>query len=647
MDTHTLEILEFPKVRDVLASYTSSTLGKERATAWRPLPNLETAEKSIALVTEMTEAISAKMPPPLSGVVDVRLLVRRAFVNSMLTPSELIQVKEVLIATGSMFRYRMKLNPRWHGLIELLSRMEDLGSIAKLIEAAVDNRGNVHDAASSDLANVRQTLRALDERIQNELKRLLRDPDIREALRYPSSTMSGDHHVLPVAVNYRQRIPGVVHRTSGTGDTIFVEPAIISNLNAERGLLKVEEEKEIAKVLRRLSAEIGKYSKQLQHAMDVFAEFDLITAKAKFSLEYQMTPPVLNDQGKIHLRNARHPLLLHLFKHKPVLQTTETTALSEGLPPLPEVVPIDLRLGIEFDLLIITGPNTGGKTVALKTTALCCLMAQAGMHIPADSHCLVPFLNHILADIGDEQSLEQSLSTFSAHVSRMSQILKVVDKNSLVLLDELGAGTDPVEGAALGRAILDELSHIGCKAMVTTHIGDLKTYAFNNERAENAAVEFDVQTLRPTYRLLTGQFGRSCALQIARRLKLPRDLIHRAHKYLKRRQRKNSSEIEKLQLAREAAEKARLEAMEAEREAQKVREELTRQQKELQVKHAAESSLYNFRNNLKQGTEVYVEKYDQMGQVVRVDYQKAIAVIKAGLGQWEVPLPGLFPPERR
>jgi DNA mismatch repair protein MutS2 len=306
-----------------------------------------------------------------------------------------------------------------------------------------------------------------------------------------------------------------------------------------------------------------------------------------------------------------------------------------------EVVPIDIRLGFAFNLLIITGPNTGGKTVCLKTTGLLCLMAQSGMHIPAGEGSSVPVFHQVLADIGDEQSLEQSLSTFSSHMSRIASILRTADAQSLVLLDELGAGTDPTEGAVLGRAILDGLNRLGCRAMVTTHLGDLKTYAFHNDKAENAAVEFDVETLRPTYRLHIGQFGMSCALQIARRLKLPRDLLRRAHRYLKRKQ-KRAPEILQLQRLRADAEKAREEALRAQHAAEKEAEQLRLKQAALEREAEEAATLRDWRLRLQPGDAVRVPRFDKQGKIVRVDHKRNVAVVSLGIGQWEVPLEEVF-----
>jgi DNA mismatch repair protein MutS2 len=627
MDEHTLELLQFGKVRELLAGYAAGSLGKELAQQAEPSTDPKTIRAALALVTEMVAALGQGQSPPFGGLHDVRLLARRAAIGSMLTAEQLLEVADTLTCTGNMFRYRMRLDERFQRLIALLNPVEDLGLVAKTITGCIDSRGHVLDMASRELAQVRQQLADVDERVQNQIKRLLRDPELRKILRYPNATVSGDHYVLPVAVNHRHRLQGVVHRTSSTGETVFIEPAGVASLSAERAVLKSEEEREIRRILRRLSGDVGKVARALGHAIEAMAQLDFITAKARFSRDYGMAAPDLDTDGRLWLRQARHPLLEQLFR-------TDQSGRS--------VVPIDVRLGQPFRLLIITGPNTGGKTVSLKTTGLLCLMAQAGMHIPAADGSAVPVFHEVLADIGDEQSLEQSLSTFSSHMSRIAAILRAANAQSLVLLDELGAGTDPTEGAALGRAILDQLDQVGCRAMVTTHLGDLKTYAFHNERAENAAVEFDVETLRPTYRLQIGQFGMSNALKIARRLKLPRDLLKRAHRYLRRRQRR-APEMAKLQQLREETEKAREEALVAQHEADRQREEY--RQKMVQMEREAEeaAALREARARLQPNDAVRVPRFDKPGRIVRVDHKRNLAVVSLGLGQWEVPLEEVFP----
>jgi DNA mismatch repair protein MutS2 len=627
MDAHTLGLLEFDKVRDLLAGYAASSLGRELARQVEPSTDPEPIRAELALVSEMVTALELNQPPPFGGLHDVRLLVRRAAIGAMLSAEQLLEVAETLICTGAIYRYRMRLDERLTGLIDLLGGIEDLGVVAKTIGGCIDGRGHVLDMASRELAAVRQRLFELDEKVKSEVRRLLRDPELRRILSYPNATVNGDHYVLPVAVNHRHKITGVVHRVSGTGETVFIEPASIANLSAERITLKAEEDREVKRILRRLTAEVGRVARPLTYALDVIARLDLITAKARFSRDYRMSAPDLNSDGRLWLRSARHPLLEHLFR-------------SDG--PSRQVVPIDVRLGIGFNLLIITGPNTGGKTVTLKTTGLLCLMAQSGMHVPASEGSTVPVFRHVLADIGDEQSLEQSLSTFSSHVSRIASIFEQADENALVLLDELGAGTDPTEGAALGRAILDQLDAVGCRAIVTTHLGDLKTYAFNNDRAENGAVEFDVETLRPTYRLHIGQFGMSNALKIARRLNLPRDLLRRAHKYLRRRKGK-TAELARLQQLREEAEKARTAALAAEHEAGRQREEYARKKAELEKEAREEVELREWRTRLQPNELVHVTRFDKTGRVVRVNPQKLTVVVSVGLGQWEVPFDEVLP----
>jgi DNA mismatch repair protein MutS2 len=638
MDAHTLELLEFDKVRELLAGYAACSLGKELARAVEPATDPEAIRRELTLVSEMAEALGLGQSPPFGGLHDVRLLVRRAAIGGMLTAEQLLEVADTLTCTGAMYRYRMRLDGHCQRLIDLMAPIEDLGPVAKSIGGCIDGRGHVLDLASRELSEIRRKLADLDERVQSQIKKLLRDPELRKILRYPNATVNGDHYVLPVAVNHRQKVPGVVHRTSSTGETIFIEPTIVSHLSAERTVLKGDEDREVRRVLRRLSGEVGKVSRQTAVAIDVMARLDLITAKARHSRDFNMARPDLNTEGKLWLRQARHPVLEQLFRAAPEIQ--------ESAPPssrvTKQVVPIDVRLGITFNLLVITGPNTGGKTVTLKTVGLLCLMAQSGMHIPAAEGSTVPVFTQVLADIGDEQSLEQSLSTFSSHISRIAGILKTADAQSLVLLDELGAGTDPTEGAALGRAILDKLDEIGGRAMVTTHLGDLKTYAFSNKNAENAAVEFDIETLRPTYRLLIGQFGMSNALKIARRLKLPRDLLARAHRYLRRRQRK-APELIRLQELREDAERAREEALRQQHEAECQKQEY--QQKLAEAAREAEqaAALRDWRARLRPDERVHVTRFNSPGKIVRVDHKRAVAVVSVGMGQWEVPFEELLP----
>jgi DNA mismatch repair protein MutS2 len=415
------------------------------------------------------------------------------------------------------------------------------------------------------------------------------------------------------------------------------------------------------------------------------SELDLVHARARLSEDYRMSPPDLNDKGRLVLRQARHPLLEAILREDPGLpqsrtiltdsaadaaqrdqsqgefgqvittsaqppSPTESVALTNTLKQEPRsVVSIDVHLGVQFQIMVVTGPNTGGKTVALKTVGLIAIMAQSGLHIPAGEGSQVPVFDDVLADIGDEQSLEQSLSTFSSHVRRISQILGKATERSLVLLDELGAGTDPAEGAALGRSILDELDSIGCRSMVTTHIGDLKSYALTNPRAENAAVEFDVETLRPRYRLHIGDIGQSNALQIARRLHLAEHLVSRAEAYLQQRGGTASPEWGLIQKLRHEAEQARQAALQAQAEAERTREALALRLADLQREAEQVENLADARARLKPGDRVVVPRlgYDRPGRVVRLDPRKKTAVVAIGHVTWNVSIEELIPQTAR
>jgi DNA mismatch repair protein MutS2 len=318
MDAHTLELLEFNKVRELLAGYAACSLGKELARQLTPSTNVERIRADLALVSEMTEALGQGLAPPFGGLHDVRLLVRRAAIGAVLTAEQLLEVADTLTCTGNIYRYRMRLDERSDHLIELLTPVEDLGPVAKSITGCIDGRGHVLDMASRELAEVRRQLGDLEDRVQGEIRKLLRDPKLREILRYPNATVRGDHYVLPVAVNHRQKLNGVVHGTSSTGETVFLEPASVAGLSSERAVLKGEEDREIRRILRRLTGEVARVAKPLTFSLDILARLDLITAKARFSRDFRMYAPDVNTNGQLWLRQARHPILENLFRNGPM-----------------------------------------------------------------------------------------------------------------------------------------------------------------------------------------------------------------------------------------------------------------------------------------------------------------------------------------
>src|SRR5437764_12642006 len=308
MDAHTLDLLEFDKVRSLLAEYAATSLGAELARRVEPSRDVGKVRTDLALVAAMVEALLANQAPPFAGVHDIRLLVRRAAIGTMLTAEQLLQIADTLTATGAFYRYRMRLDGRLGRLIELLAPIEDLGPVGKTITGSIDGRGHVMESASPELAEIRQKLGTVDDRVQHEIKKLLRDPQLRAILRYPNATVNGDHYVVPVAVNHRQKLQGVVHRTSSTGETVFIEPSGVATLSAERAVLKGEEDREIRRILRRLSGEVSRVARPLAFAIDILARLDLITAKARFSRDFDMYAPEINTEGKLWLRQARHPL---------------------------------------------------------------------------------------------------------------------------------------------------------------------------------------------------------------------------------------------------------------------------------------------------------------------------------------------------
>lgn len=650
MDAHTLSLLEFDKVRELVAARAASALGKERARDLSPLRDLGTIRHRQALTTEMAEALAAGLAPPVGGLRDIRAAVRRAATGAALAAEELAEIAAVLRTIGDLDRWLGRIAEEFPRLADLKGSVAEFSGLANTIGSCLDERAQVLDTASRKLSSIRREIGAAEERIQDTLRRLLRSTEIRRILRYPNFTMVGHHYVLPIAKDHRGEIAGSVLRTSASNETVFIEPQAIAEQSAQLSFLRAREQKEVRRVLRWLSAQVGQVADLLLGSLETLADLDLIHAQGRASLDFRMAPPDFNEEGRVGLRRARHPLLEALFLSRRGERARPAPPPPQGDPaPVPppdeSVVPIDVTLGYRANILVITGPNTGGKTVAIKTVALLAVMAQCGLHVPAAEGSQLPVFDQVLADIGDEQSLEQSLSTFSSHIRRIREILATATPRSLVILDELGAGTDPAEGAALGRAILDELDSIGCRAVVTTHIGDLKTYAFTNPRAENAAVEFDMESLRPLYRLRIGDIGQSNALLIARRLDLPEHLVTRAEAHLQQAKGRELPEWEMIARLRKEAEQARQSALEAKADADRTRDALAQRLADLQTQESNASKLVEARSRLQPGDRVVVPRfgYDRPGRVVKIDARKGQAQVAIGMMKWDVPISELIP----
>lgn len=651
MDEQSLRLLQFDKVRERAARFARSALARDRVLTLQPTHDVAAVKEAVGRTAEMVEALAARLEPPVGGLFDVAMPLKRAKLGVLIELEPMRQIRDLIDLAGRTYDYWLRLGTDYPRLEKFLSDLEDQRHIARAIDAAIDEKGRVRDHATPELATVRAELAAHEEKIQIELRRLLRSAEVRKALRFTQATLSGEHHVLPVAVNYRHVVPGVVHRVSSTGETIYIEPAKVAEITAEMALLRSAEAREVRRVLRRLTDLVARDVDRLLQSLEILTELDTIRTKADYAIAFDMTAPDVSDRGPLRLREARHPILLDLFRERAtaapavtedVTHSESTIASPDGKQAPNQVVPISVTLGDTFDILVVTGPNTGGKTVAIKTIGLFAAMAQSGFLIPANVGSRLPVFRDVLVDIGDEQSLEQSLSTFSAHISRIGSILERAGGDTLVLLDELGAGTDPTEGAALGRAILDELIDRRALAIVTTHLGDLKTYALTAERAENGAVEFDPVTLRPTYRLLVGQFGQSCALKIARRLKFPRHVLERAKKKLRKKGRK-AKELADLQGLREEAIKARESATRAEEEARQAAEGLAKKTEQLQQEQKVSAEIERLRETLRPGDQVRVPRFDKLGTVVRVDSRRRQIAVSVGKVEWELRLDEVIP----
>ena len=566
MDPHSLSLLEYDKVKAMLASYAACSLGRAEAARLAPLTDPERIRRAIAETTEVRGLLERRGRLPMAGMTDLRpLIAATEEAEKPLEPQNLLELRNTLVAARELrllFEQEAESCPH---LADLGNRLGDFEELCFIIERTVERDGTVRDDASPQLSDIRRRLASALAALRQRAYEVASRPSIKPLLQSEAVTIRRGRYVLAVKAERRHELDGIIHDRSQTGATVYVEPRELVLLGNEVDDLRFEERREVERLLWRITLAVRDQRRDILATLDTLAHLDLTYAKARFSADFAMSAPEVRQPGHMEVRNARHPILLRVLERDP-----------HGTHQR-RVVPISYRLGDDFDLLVITGPNTGGKTVALKTIGLLALMAQSGMHVPADPGAVFPIYTNVLADIGDEQSIEQNLSTFSSHMRQIIRILGKAHSRTLVLLDELGAGTDPAEGAGIGTAVLDFLRSRRAHTVVTTHIGELKAYAFRRRRAMNAACEFDDQTLRPTYRLLIGQPGNSNALAIARRLGLPHHIVRRAESILRRTRGDGARLIDELTRTRRQAERDREKAKELRQEAQQLKERTERE----------------------------------------------------------------------
>jgi DNA mismatch repair protein MutS2 len=570
VNQHALHVLEYSQVTELVARYAASGLGKRRALELTPLADLGRVQTLLQETTELKSLLEPENVLPMGGLRDLfPLLDRLVQGDDILVPEELLVVADTLRGARNVRAYLAEADASLPLMRHYASAIHVYPEVEERIFGALNDGGAIRNTASSRLKSVRREIQQSRSRIQAKLQSLLRSSEIAPLLQDTGIRDVNGRPTLAVKAQHAARLPGARRDRSATGSTIFVEPEAVRSMSAELETLLNDEKAEMKRILQELTALIAARQQELRQSLDVLAHIDMTYAKVRFSREFGMNPPELNTEGILRLRQACHPLLLELHR-----QT--------GEPAI--VVPLDVELGDRFQTLIVTGPNTGGKTLTLKTIGLLALMAQSGLHVPAEA-AVLPVFGDVLADIGDEQSIEQSLSTFSSHLRNIAEILSQADSRALVLMDELGGGTDPAEGAALARAILEFLQERQARTAVSTHISELKRLAFTVPGVENASIEFDLETLAPTHRLLTGTPGGSNALAIARRMGLPGEVIDRAESSAL--EGGPSAEImDQLQTARSAAAVHQRETEQRRLEAQRLEEEWRQRLDQLEGREA-------------------------------------------------------------
>ena len=550
MNNKALKTLEYNKITDRLASHASSEPGIKLCRELQPMMDMDEINSALKQTSDAVSRIFRHGSISFAGLKDIRPLTKALEVGSALGMSELLDICSLLKVAAGARRYGVSEDEAADSLSGLFNVIYDIADVRREIERCILSEDEIADDASAELKNIRRQMRICTERIRTELNSMLNGSD-RTYLQEAVITTRGGRYCIPVKAEYKSQVPGMVHDQSKAGSTFFIEPMSVVRLNNEIREYEVKESEEIAKILASLSAMAGNYTAELDADYDILSQLDFIFAKAKLSFEYKGSEPIMNTRGYINIRKGRHPLI-----------------------DSRKVVPIDVSIGDKYSELIITGPNTGGKTVTLKTIGLFSLLGQSGLHIPAADNSELTVFNDIFADIGDEQSIEQSLSTFSSHMKNIIEILAKADSNSLVLFDELCAGTDPTEGAALAISILTSLHKLRVTTVATTHYSELKIFALSTEGVQNACCEFDVATLAPTYRLLIGIPGKSNAFAISGKLGLPQYIIDDAKESLASEDVAFEDVISDLEKSRVTIEREKLELEEYKKEVEDLKNQL-------------------------------------------------------------------------
>ncbi len=571
--------LELDKVLELLAQHTSCEDARLAALSLEPQTDLASAQALMNQTRDAHMLLARFGGPAFGGLINVNNALYRADAGSTLSLRELLNVASVLHVIRTISQWRSTNEGVATVLDVYFNALMPNRFLEDSITTTIISEEEIADNASPTLADIRRKIRAQESKVRDQLGKYTHNSNLSKYLQDNIITMRNGRYVIPVRNEYRGEVPGLVHDTSSSGATVFIEPMPIVEANNQIKLLKNKEEDEIDRILAELSANVGSFANSIKSSYECAVELNLIFAKAQLAYAMRASVPQLNNEGIIELRRARHPLI---DKNK--------------------VVPVDISLGTDFDTIVITGPNTGGKTVSIKTIGLMSLMAMCGLMLPVDDRSRISVFDHVLADIGDEQSIEQSLSTFSSHMTKIVKILEIADGKSLVLIDELGAGTDPIEGAALAVSILEQLRNQGAKIAATTHYAELKSYALQTPGVINGSCEFDVQSLKPTYRLLIGIPGRSNAFAISKRLGISDEIIEHAQELVSNENVRFEDVVDRLEQSRAKMEKER-------EEARRIREEADR---ELEKAQKLKADIETLRQK---------ELEDAKGQAVRITEQ--------------------------